>query len=426
MPVPEGSEKFPEWFHEGWEHLWYPYTQMQTMPTPVPVVGAEGCQLQLADGRKLIDGISSWWCMCHGYQHPYLIEKMQEQLQSLSNVMFAGTAHEPAYRLARRLSALTGMERVFFTDSGSTAVETAMKMAVQYWKNKGIKGKEKFLSFSRGYHGDTMGCMSLCDPNEGMHRFFNHYMPKQYSVDIPSDEYGFAEFDELIGGIKHMLAAVIIEPLVQGAGGMRFHSADSLAEMHRITKKHDVLFIADEIMTGFGRTGMMFACDEAGITPDIMCVGKGLTGGMMTLAATLARQDVYDAFLSDEMESAFMSGPTFMASPLGCSAANASLDLFENEPRLKQVEAIEKQLYEGLQPLAKHDSVVDVRVKGAIGVVQLNTNWEHMFAMRHRFVDLGVWLRPFADVIYIMPPFTISKDELQVVIDAVKEVLYTS
>jgi adenosylmethionine-8-amino-7-oxononanoate aminotransferase len=422
MPVRK-KNSMPKWFDEGFEHLWYPYTQMQAMPTPQAVVGASGAKLHLADGRSLIDGISAWWCMCHGYQHPYMVEKMQAQVAMLSNVMFAGTAHEQAYTLATRLAKLSGMERVFFTDSGSTAVETAMKMAVQYWKNKGAKGRDKFLSFAHGYHGDTMGCMSLCDPSKGMHRFFNHYMPKQYSVEIPSDEYDFAEFEALLVDIKNATAAIVIEPLVQGAGGMRFHSADTLAEIHRLAKKHDILLIADEIMTGFGRTGAMFACDEAGITPDIMCVGKGLTGGMMTMAATLASEEVFSAFLHDEMEYAFMSGPTFMASPLGCAAANASLDLFENEPRLAQVEAIETQLYQGLMPLKGRKNVVDVRIKGAIGVVELDTDWPHMFALREKFIEHGVWLRPFAGVIYIMPPFTISKDELAQLINAVDAVL---
>lgn len=415
--------KKPKWLSAGMPHIWYPYAQMQTMPPPVPVTSARGSTLKLADGSSLIDGISAWWCMCHGYQHPYIVERMQTQLNSLSNVMFAGTAHEPAFTLAKRLSKLTNMERVFFTDSGSTSVETAMKMSVQYWKNKGKKGRDKFLSFTNGYHGDTMGCMSLCDPKEGMHRSFNHYMPKQYSVEIPSDEYAFAEFDELISGIKHMLAGVITEPLVQGAGGMKFHSTDVLAEIYRITKKHDVLFIADEIMTGFGRTGNMFATQEAAIIPDIMCVGKGLTGGMMTLAATLAKEEIYSAFLGEEMEKAFMSGPTFMANPLACSAANASLDLFEMEPRLNQVEEIEKQLYEQLISCKDYPIVTDVRIKGAIGVVETKADWQVMFELRKKFVKLGVWLRPFAGIIYIMPPFVITKNELKKLTNAIHKVL---
>lgn len=413
----------PKWYTDGKAHLWYPYSQMKTMKDPIRVIGAKGCYIELDNGKKLLDGISSWWSTCHGYNHPHIEQAVEQQLKTLPHVMFAGTAHEQAYTLAARLSKLTGMEKVFLTDSGSTAVETAMKMAVQYWKNKGDKHRNKFISFHHGYHGDTMGAMSLCDPDGGMHKAFNSYMPMQMCFEIPSGEYSFSEMDYMLEGVKHMVAGVVIEPLVQGAGGMKFHSPDALAEIYRIVKKHDLLFIADEVMTGFGRTGMMFACDEAGITPDIMCVGKGLTGGTMTLAATLAKQFIFDAFLSDSLETALMSGPTFMANPLACAAANASLDLFENEPRLKQVETIEKQLYHELTPLKKHKKVQDVRVKGAIGVVQIETNWDELFKMREQFVKLGVWLRPFGDVVYIMPPFTISKKELTVLTDAVKKVL---
>jgi adenosylmethionine-8-amino-7-oxononanoate aminotransferase len=417
------SHSVPAWFKDGKDHIWHPYSQMQTMPDPVRITGAHGCYLELDNGKKLLDGVSSWWSTCHGYQHPHIIKAVETQLHSLPHVMFAGTAHEPAYRLASRLSKLAKMEKVFFTDSGSTAIETAMKMAVQYWKNKGDKNRSKFISFEHGYHGDTMGCMSLCDPDKGMHKSFNNYMPMQMSLTIPADEYAFSEMDYLIKGVSHLVAGVVIEPLVQGAGGLRFHSPDTLAEIYRIVKKHNLLFIADEVMTGFGRTGMMFACEEAGITPDIMCIGKALTGGTMTLAATLARQNIFDAFLDEEMSKALMCGPTFMANPLACAAANASLDLFESEPRLKQVEAIEIQLYEELEPLRSLPKVQDVRIKGAIGVVQIDTNWTEIFALREKCIKMGVWLRPFGDVIYIMPPFTITKKELSILTGAVRSLL---
>lgn len=388
---------------------------MKNFPDQLPVVSAKNVKIKLEDGRELIDGIASWWSVCHGYQNPYIVKQIKNQLETLSHVMFAGLAHEPAYKLATRLVKIapTGLNRVFFSDSGSTAIEVAMKMAVQYWSNNKKSKKNKFICFRNGYHGDTMGAMSLADHDDGMHKAFHNYTPKQYLVDLPNDEYSFAEFDELVSGIKHTVAGLVIEPLIQGAGGMKFHTADVLAEIHRICKKYDILFIADEIATGFGRTGSMFACEEAAITPDIMCVGKALTGGMMTLAATLAKSKIFDAFLSDDIKTAFMHGPTFMANPLACSAANASLDLFEKEPRLKQVENIENQLREELAPFKKINNVLDVRVKGAVGVIQLNEpSPDYIIYLRKKFIEEGVWLRPFGDIVYIMPAFTISEKEL--------------
>lgn len=414
----------PDWFTTGRPHIWHPYTQEQTVPEPLAIVGTRDCRVQLNDGRELIDGVASWWSACHGYNHPHIIAAVEKQLQTLPHFMFAGVAHEPAYTLAARLSRLTGLERVFFTDSGSTAVETAMKMAVQYWKNKGDKWRNKFISFNNGYHGDTMGGMSLCDPDDGMHRAFNDYMPKQFSMRVPLDEYDFAEFETMVEGIGNTVAAVIIEPLVQGAGGFKFHSPDVLAEIYRITKKYDLLFIADEVMTGFGRTGTMFACEEAAITPDILCLGKALTGGVMAGAATLASEMVFKAFLSEDAGKALMSGPTFMANPLMCAAANASLDVFETEPRLEQVHAIEEQLYEELRPCQGLPGVLDVRVKGAIGVVQLDgTDRAELHSLRQEFIAKGVWLRPFGDVVYLMPSFSITAEELSTLTRSVCEVV---
>lgn len=414
------------WVETGAAHIWHPYTQMQIAPDPVPVVSASGTQLTLADGRTLIDGLASWWSTCHGYNHPALVEAMQTQLQQMSHVMFAGIAHEPAYRLASELAAITpkGLERVFFSDSGSTAVEVAMKMAVQYWRNIGVRGRDKFISFKGGYHGDTMGAMSLCDPEKGMHKDFGHYMPRQYVIDLPSGEYSFAEFEQILESFHKTVAGVIIEPLVQGAGGMLFHSPDVLAEIHRLCKQHNVLFIADEVATGFGRTGLMFACDEAGISPDIMCLGKGLTGGMCTMGATLASEDIFTAFLSDRLEDCFMHGPTYMANPLACAAALASIALFKQEPRLEQVAAIEKQLWEGLSVLSDCKHVHDIRVRGAIGVVEFkDSNWEKMFAMRQACIKQGVWLRPFGNIVYLTPAFTITEDELRQLIDVVVDLV---
>ncbi len=418
------------WLSEGLANIWMPYTQMKTATTPLAVVGAKGSRIILEDGTQLIDGIASWWSVCHGYQHPYIIEKIKEQAEKLTHVMFAGLAHEQGYKLANRLTKIlpTGLSRVFFSESGSNAVEIAMKMAVQFWHNKGKKSKNKFISFRNGYHGETMGALSLGDPEGWTQRAFNNYCPRQFFVDIPKDEYGFAEFDEMLKGIKKEVAGLIIEPLVQGAGGMKFHSADILAEIYKIAKKHDIIFIADEIMTGFYRTGNKFACEEAGIIPDIMCLGKALSGGMLPLAATVATEEVFEAFLDDSFEKAFLHGPTFMANPLSCAAANASLDLFEKEDYLHKVEVIEKFLDEELDLFRGDANIVDVRVKGAIGVIQLkqkeyNEMWHYMFELRKKFVDLGVWLRPFKDVVYIMPNFNITLEELEKIGDAVEEVL---
>lgn len=414
----------PAWFEGGYSHIWHPYTQMQVALPPLPVVGAEGSTLILADGQRLLDGIASWWSVCHGYQHPHLIAAIQTQASQLSHVMFAGLAHEPAYRLAERLAGLTKLERVFFSDSGSVAVEVAMKMAVQYWRNRGEKHRTKFLSFRRCYHGDTMGAMSLSDPERSLHMVYNGYIPKQYVWDIPCDEYSFNEFDALLSDIRKTTAAVIIEPLIQGAGGMVPHTADILAEIYRLCRKHDILFIADEIATGFYRTGMLFACQEAGITPDIMCLGKALSGGMLPLAATLASHEVFQAFLSEDRDKALMHGPTFMANPILCAVANASLDLFEQHPYALWVERIEQQLWQGLKPLQRFSTVKDIRVKGAIGVVELKeltsarADW-----MKQAFIAEGIWLRPFANMIYLMPALTMTETELAQLIQAIETIL---
>ena len=409
-------------------NIWLPYTQMKTAPDPLRVLATSGCRIILEDKRELIDGISSWWSACHGYNHPHIVEAMEKQLRIMPHVMFAGLTHAPATNLAKRLCAITpdGLNKVFFADSGSVAVEIAIKLALQYWRNVGKPLKDRFVCFKNGYHGDTLGAMSVSDPEKSLHKAFRNSVIKQYVLDIPSDEYSFAEFDSLLAGVQGNIAGLIIEPLVQGAGGMKFHSADTVAEIYRIARKHNILFIADEIATGFARTGFMFACDEAGITPDIMCLGKGLTGGAITLGATLTTDEIFNAFLSDNPEDAFMHGPTFMANPLACSAANASLDLFESEPRLSQVEKIEAQLQSELAPCKNLSGVVDVRVKGAIGVVQVDTSKIDVYALRPKFVERGVWLRPFKDVIYLMPPLTISKEELSTLTSAVKDVLHSS
>ncbi len=414
----------PAWLATGYPHIWLPYTQMQTAAMPEAVVGAQGCRIRLADGRELIDGTASWWSMCHGYQHPHIVEAIQKQAGELSHVMFGGLAHEPAYTLAARLCQTTGMgiERVFFAESGSVAVEVALKMAQQYWRNMGQPKKSKFICMNNGYHGDTVGAMSVSASSE-FNRAYDNLTMRNYTLEIPSDEYSFAEFADTVAAIKGSVAALIIEPLVQAAGGFKFHSPDILSEIRRVCREHDILFIADEIATGFARTGSLFACHEAAIEPDILCLGKALSGGHMPLAATLTNAKVFDAFLGTEYEKALMHGPTFMAHPIACAAANASLDLFEHEPRVAQAEALEQKLWDGLKIFRERAGVIDVRVKGAIGVIELNTDAENNARLRQEFIARGVWLRPFGHCLYLMPPLTISDTELGKIFDAIGAVL---
>jgi adenosylmethionine-8-amino-7-oxononanoate aminotransferase len=394
---------------------------MKVAPPPLPVVRTHGCRIVLADGRELIDGIASWWSACHGYNHPYIREAVGRQLATMPHVMFGGLAHEPALTLASRLSAMApyGLRRVFFADSGSVAVEVALKMALGYRRHK-----TKFLCFRDGYHGDTFGAMAVSDPEESMHSAFRDVLPRHFVVDIPRDSTALADLDRFVATLSDVTAAMIVEPLVQGAGGMRFHSPEILNGLFRIAKKHDLLFIADEIATGFWRAGYRFACDAAHVRPDIMCIGKALTGGTITMGATLASDEVFNAFWSDDWDAALMHGPTFMANPVACAAANASLDLFEREPKAQRVQQIEARLREGLEPCRTMAGVVDVRVRGAIGVVQLAEGTD-VYALRPRFVEQGVWIRPFKDVVYVMPPLVIRDDELDVLTRAIRTVLAT-
>ena len=403
----------PEWQREGAPFTWMPYTQMKTAPLPIPVVATEDVYWILADGRRLVDGLASWWTACHGYNHPHIVRAVEAQLHTMPHVMFGGVHHESALRLAKRLAGIlpSDLNHVFFSDSGSVSVEVALKMAVQYWINRGESGRFRFVSFRHAYHGDTTGAMSVCDPVNSMHAHFKGFLLEQYPRDIPESKAEHRAFDEFLRRKRQELAGVIIEPLVQGAGGMRFHSAEALAGIAQVCDSHGLLLIADEIATGFGRTGTMFACEQADIVPDIICVGKALTAGTMGMAATVARDKVYDAFLSNEPSAALMHGPTFMANPLACAAANASLDLFESEPRLAQVQGIETALRDALQQCRDLKEVIDVRCKGAVGVVQVE-KLHHLHKLWARFVDRGVWLRPFADMIYLTPPLSIQSDAL--------------
>ncbi len=418
------SKDPPDWLWQGLPHLWLPYTQMKTAQPPLAVARTEGSRIYLADGRVLVDGIASWWTACHGYNHPAIRAAVAAQLEAMPHVMFGGLVHQPAADLARRLAALLrgDLTHVFFSDSGSVAVEVAIKMAVQYWLNKGVKGRTKCLAFKGAYHGDTFATMAVCDPDEGMHAHFKGVLPEQIIADLPEDEEKLAVVEALVARHADQLAAIIVEPLAQGAGGMIFHDAEVLRRLRALADKYDLLLIFDEIFTGFGRTGSMFACEEAGVVPDIITLSKALTGGTMALAATITRTKLFEAFLSDDPARALMHGPTFMANALACAAANASLDLFEREPRLKQVAAISQSLTQGLEPCRARPGVRGVRVKGAIGVVEMEKIAD-LDALKRRFIEAGVFVRPFGRVIYLTPAFTIQAEELKLLTKTVVKIV---
>lgn len=401
-------------------HLWLPYNQMKTSPEPLEVARTYGTTIELADGRHLVDGIASWWTACHGYNHPHIRAAVAAQLERMPHVMLGGLVHEPAVELARRLAAkLPGdLDHVFFSESGSVSVEIGLKVAIQYWLNQGIHDRKRFLSFRNAYHGDTFAAMSVCDPVDSMHSLFGGALTEQISVPLPADEDGFAELDRVLAAEAGTLAGVIVEPLVQAACGMRFHSPETLARIAELAERHGVLLILDEIATGFGRTGTLFAAEQAGVTADIVTLSKALTGGVLPLAATAVRGRVFEAFWSDDPAHALMHGPTYSGNPLACAAANASLDLFEREPRLAQAARIEAQLAAGLEPARALPGVADVRVKGAIGVVELESTPD-VTALRSRFVEAGVWIRPIENVIYLMPALTIEAHALETLIDAI-------
>jgi adenosylmethionine---8-amino-7-oxononanoate aminotransferase len=420
-----GQTSAPDWYDRGLPHIWLPYTQMKTAGPPIAVTATQGSRIVLADGRELIDGIASWWSACHGYNHPHIRAAVERQLAEMPHVMFGGMVHEPALTLAQRLAALCApadLDRVFFSESGSVAVEVALKMAVQYWRNRGFSKRSRIVCFHGAYHGDTTGAMAVSDPVASMHAAFRGLLPQQIVLDLPIDEPSTARFERVIDQQAEEIAAIIVEPLVQGAGGMRFHDAQVLRTLRAAADRYDVLLIFDEIFTGFGRTGALFAFQAAGVTPDILTLGKALTGGTLPLAATLARKRVFDGFWSDDAAHALMHGPTFMAHALGCAAANASIDLFEREPRLDQVGGISRALGRGLEPCRELPGVKDVRVKGAIGVVELERITD-LNTLRQRFIAEGVFIRPFDSVVYLTPAFTITEAELETLTDAVNGVL---
>jgi adenosylmethionine---8-amino-7-oxononanoate aminotransferase len=411
----------PGWYADGLGHIWLPYAQMKTVSRPLPVARTRGARIILADGRELIDGIASWWTACHGYNHPHIRQAIEAQLGQMPHVMFGGLAHEQPLTLANRLTTLLpgDLARVFFSESGSVAVEVAMKMAVQYWINEGQPTKTKFIAFKHGYHGDTQGAMSVTDRGIGMHDAFHGVFPQHAIIDLgPEPVRDLAGLKTFFDAHATEFAGIIIEPLVQAAGGMVFRNENVLRLLRQLANVNDQLLIFDEIFTGFGRTGTMFACEQASVTPDIITLSKALTGGTLPLAATVATRKVFDAFWSEDPRKALMHGPTYMANALACAAANASLDLFEREPRLRQVADIAAALNIGLAPCRDLPRVRDVRVKGAVGVVELD-RIDDLDGMRAHFVEQGVFIRPIGNVIYLTPAFTISSDELKTLTDAV-------
>ena len=419
-----------DWVGFDRAHVWHPYSSMTAPITAYPVRSAQGVRLQLEDGRELIDGMSSWWSAIHGYNHPRLNAALRDQLDDMAHVMFGGLTHKPAVQLAARLIDLTPapLQQVFFSDSGSVAVEVAIKMAMQFWQARGRTKRCKLLTIRNGYHGDTFAAMSVCDPHRGMHQLFSGILPQQLFAAAPqcrSDEdWSEADMTEMKQHLAQRgdeIAAVILEPIVQGAGGMRFYCPQFLRRVRELCDEHDVLLIADEIATGFGRTGRMFACDHADIAPDILCVGKALTGGYMTLAATLTTERIaHGISLADP--GVFMHGPTFMANPLACAVANASIEVLVQSDWQDSISAIELGLEQGLAPCRELSGVREVRVLGAIGVVEL----EHPVDMQwlpEQFVQRGVWVRPFRNLVYVMPPYVIATEDLTTLTQAIVQVI---
>ncbi|EOK5717845.1 adenosylmethionine--8-amino-7-oxononanoate transaminase [Vibrio parahaemolyticus] len=410
-------------------HIWHPYTSTLTPLTCYPVASANGVNIKLKDGTELVDGMSSWWSTIHGYNHPHLNQAAHQQIDQVSHVMFGGITHQPAISLCKKLLSLApnNLEHVFLADSGSVAVEVSLKMALQYWHAKGER-RPKFLTLRHGYHGDTFAAMSVTDPDNSMHSLYKGFLPEHIFAESPTcgywDEWkpeDLADFEDKIDSHHQELAAVILEPIVQGAGGMRIYHPEFLKGVRRLCDKYDLLLIADEIATGFGRTGKLFACEHADIQPDILCVGKALTGGYMTLSATLASKHVADTVCGGDA-GCFMHGPTFMGNPLACAVATASLELIEQGDWQQQTQQIEMLFSELLPKLEEYDLVKNTRWLGAIGVVETHrpVNMETIQAL---FVEHGVWIRPFGKLIYMMPPFISKPEDIEKLINAIDAAL---
>ena len=412
------------------QFVWHPYSSL-TDPIPAyEVVSAEGVYLQLADGKRLIDGMSSWWCAIHGYNHPILNTAAKDQIDRMSHVMFGGITHAPAVSLCEKLVDITpqGLNKVFLSDSGSVSVEVAIKMAFQYWISQGQPEKNKLLSLKGGYHGDTFAAMSVTDPVNGMHHIFDQVLPQHYFAPKPEIKFNqkwnntdIAEFKAILATNHQQIAAVILEPIVQGAGGMNFYSPEYLKQVRKLCTQYNVLLIADEIATGFGRTGKLFACEWAGICPDIMCLGKSLTGGYMTLAATLCNDEVSRGICDGEA-GCFMHGPTFMGNPLACSVANASIDLLLSQDWYANIDRIESVLQQHIQAFSDLDTVAETRVLGAIGVIEMKDP-VNLAEIQRQFVEQGIWVRPFGKLVYVMPPFVITNPELELLMKGIYKIL---
>ncbi|MEC6906517.1 adenosylmethionine--8-amino-7-oxononanoate transaminase [Photobacterium piscicola] len=412
-------------------HIWHPYTSTITPLPCYPVTEARGVYITLEDGTQLIDGMASWWSAIHGYSHPHLTAAAKDQLDKMSHVMFGGITHQPAIDLCKKLISMTpqGLDTVFLADSGSVAVEVALKMALQYWHAKS-ESRSKFLTLRHGYHGDTFAAMSVTDPDNSMHSLYKGFVPEHIFADSPQcgfwDEWNeddITDFSNKLAQHHQHIAAVILEPIVQGAGGMRLYHSTYLRRVRELCDDYGVLLIADEIAVGFGRTGKLFACEHANISPDIMCVGKALTGGYMTLSATITHKKIADTICSSDAK-CFMHGPTFMGNPLACAVANASLEILEQNQWQQQVASIEEQLATELPPIATLDKVKQVRWLGAIGVIELHQS-VNMVEIQQAFVNAGVWIRPFGKLIYIMPPYIITSAQLSCLTQAIYQVLNT-
>ncbi|ODC03816.1 adenosylmethionine--8-amino-7-oxononanoate transaminase [Terasakiispira papahanaumokuakeensis] len=411
--------------------LWHPYTQMHQMAPMPEVVGGQGAYIHLADGRQLLDATSAWWCLIHGYCHPKLNAALHEQVDQLSHVMLGGLTHAPAQQLADKLVSITpdGLNHVFFSDSGSVGMEVAMKMAVQYWAQRGAPGKHKMVAFQQAYHGDTSGCMAVCDPEEGMHHLFSGLLPQQYFLPAPTAPYGCTEDDpRLATDLQRLasfldqhhqhIAALVIEPLLQAAGGFNMYSAAYLRQAQQLCRQYQVLMIFDEVATGFGRTGQLFASDHIGMTPDIMVLSKGLTGGYLGHAATLATSEVFDAFKGSDASTAFMHGPTFMGNPLACRVALASIQTFEEENYLGKIAHLNQCLHQALDDFT-HEHVISTRVLGATGVIEVK-DAQRLEGISQWAAQHGVWIRPFGRYLYTMPAYIIDENELNRILSLMK------